>query len=85
MSEASGKRSSRKTALMLGLGLDNEDKHVRVTRGRNFCLLGGSEQTHEDMQRTAMRVNEKLKKKGKSLEDVGRNEFHDLVRESAEE
>ena len=29
--------------LMLGLGLDNQDGHKRVTKGDNFYLVGGSE------------------------------------------
>lgn len=75
----------RRKAILLGLGLDNEDKHIRITRGRNFHLLGGSEETHETMQRTAIRLNERLKKRGKALEDVDRAEFRDLVHESMEE
>ena len=75
-------RARRRKAVMLGLGLDNEDKHVRITRGPNFHLLGGSEETHETMQRTAIRVNEKLRKRGKRLEEVDGKEFRDLVRES---
>ena len=75
----------RRKAILLGLGLDNEDKHIRITRGRNFHLLGGSEETHETMQRTAIRLNEQLKKRGKDLEDVDRAEFRDLVHESMEE
>src|SRR4051794_35199273 len=42
---------ARKAAL-LGLGLDG-DGQVRITRGENFLLLGGSQTTHEEMQDTA--------------------------------
>ena len=38
-------------AMMLGVGLDNRDGHKRVTRGDNFCLIGGSEETHDRMVR----------------------------------
>ena len=34
----------------MGLGLDGEDGHRRVTRGKEFLLVGGSEETHERMQ-----------------------------------
>ena len=37
--------------LMLGVGLDNQDGHKRVTKGDNFYLVGGSEETHERMKR----------------------------------
>ena len=34
----------------LGVGLDNEDGHTRLTRGDNFVLYGGSDETHGRMQ-----------------------------------
>jgi hypothetical protein len=72
-----------KKAVMLGLGLDNEDGHTRVTKGENFCLLGGSEETHERMTETVIKVNEKLHSKGKRLEDVSSKEFKDILMESS--
>ena len=30
-------------ALLVGLGLDNQDGHKRITKGDNFYLVGGSE------------------------------------------
>ena len=71
-------------AMMLGVGLDNQDGHKRVTRGDNFCLIGGSEETHGRMTATAIKVNEKLARKGKQLRDVSPEEFADLVREASE-
>ena len=69
----------RKKAVLLGLGLDNDDGHVRYTRGPNFHLFGGSQQTHEEMQDTAVRLNEELKKRDKQLEEVGREELLDIA------
>ena len=66
---------------LLGLGLDNRDGHVRVTRGRNFHLLGGSQETHEAMQEKCIKLNEKLDARGKDLDSVGRKEFLDLAAE----
>ena len=71
-------------AMMLGGGLDIQDGHKRVTRGDNFCLIGGSEETHDRMTETAIKVNEKLARKGKQLRDVSPEEFADLVREASE-
>jgi len=73
---------ARKRALLLGLGLDGDDGHVRITHGENFRLLGGSEETHGKMTETVIRLNEKLKKRGKRLEDVEREELRDLLAES---
>lgn len=71
----------RRKAMLLGLGLDNDDGHVRVTRGRNFHLIGGSQDTHESMQEKCTKFNEKLKDRRKELEDLGRQEFLDLAGE----
>lgn len=68
-------------AALLGLGLDNDDGHVRVTRGENFHLMGGSAETHEDMQEKCIKFNEKLQDRGKRLEDLERREFIDLAGE----
>lgn len=71
-------------AQILGLGLDNKDGHTRVTKGDNFYLVGGSEETHEKMTETAVKVNEKLEEKGKALEEVTKEEFSDILREASD-
>ena len=71
----------KKKALLLGLGLDNDDGHLRVTRGENFHLVGGSEDTHGTMQEKAVKFNEKLKGRGRRLEDISREEFRDIAHE----
>lgn len=70
----------KRRSLLLGLGLDN-DEHVRITRGKNFHLLGGSQQTHESMQEQAIKLNEKLDQRGRELDEISRAEFVDLARE----
>lgn len=70
--------SDNKKAMMLGLGLDS-DGHKRITKGDNFALVGGSKDTHEQMTEKVIKINEKLKAKGKSLEQVGRDEFDDIA------
>ncbi len=69
--------------IMLGVGLDSGDGHKRVTRGDNFYLVGGSEETHERMTETAVKVNEKLARKGKRLSEIDPEEFADMVREAS--
>ena len=71
-------------AALLGIGLDNTDGHRRITRGDNFCLVGGSEETHERMTETTVKFNEKLARKGKELGELSREEFVDLMREAAD-
>jgi len=65
-------------AVLLGVGLDS-DGHKRVTTGPNFALVGGTHETHEEMTEKAIKINEKLAAKGKSLEEVGHDEFADIA------
>ena len=76
---ANAKKPKRKAAL-LGLGLDS-DGHKRITTGENFTLLGGSQDTHAQMTEQAIKINEKLKARGKRLEDVSHAEFDDIAHE----
>lgn len=66
--------------MMLGVGLDT-DGHKRLTTGPNFVLAGGTEQTHEEMTEKVIKINEKLKARGKQLETVTRAEFDDIAQE----
>lgn len=69
---------------LLGVGFDNKDEHARATKGDNFYLCGGSEETHERMVETTIKFNEKLDAKGKQLEDLSKNEFRDMLSESSQ-
>jgi hypothetical protein len=69
----------------LGVGLDNEDGHERLTRNDNFILVGGSEETHERMQDVSIRFNEGLEERGKRLKDAELQEVFDLLREAMDQ
>lgn len=73
------KAKRKKDAWVLGIGLDNKDDHTRITTGDNFKLVGGSQDTHGVMQEKAIKMNEHLKKRGKKLEDLSREEFHEMA------
>ncbi len=68
-----------KVKALLGVGLDNTDGETRLTRGKNFTLVGGSQETHSVMQETALKVNEQLDRKGKSLNEVAPAELRDMI------
>jgi hypothetical protein len=72
-------QESENKAWLLGMGLDGKDGHVRITRGDNFHLVGGSEDTHGVMQEKAVKFNEKLKERGRRLEEISRDEFRDIA------
>ena len=78
MSNSDSKPKRRRKALLLGVGLDS-DGHKRVTTGPNFALVGGTQETHEEMTEKAIKINEKLAEKGKSLEEVSHDEFDDIA------
>lgn len=65
--------------LLLGLGFDCKDGIWRVTRGKNFHLYGGSEETHDEMQEKAIKMNEHLEKKKKTLDTVSMEEFMEIA------
>src|SRR5262249_40265806 len=78
MSQSPANKKSKRKALMLGVGLDS-DGHKRLTTGSNFALVGGTEETHEKMTETAIKINEKLAAKGRRLEQVSAEEFDDIA------
>jgi len=65
-------------AVLLGVGLDS-DGHKRVTTGKTFALVGGTAETHGAMTEKAIKINEKLAKRGKELHEVSREEFDDIA------
>jgi hypothetical protein len=73
-----------KSAALLGLAFDAEDGQKRITRGPNFVLAGGSQETHSVMQETAIKVNEGLDRRGKRLEDVSHEELRDIIVEAVQ-
>lgn len=65
---------------MLGVGLDS-DGHKRVTTGPNFALVGGSKETHEEMTEKAVKINEKLRDAGQTLDSISHQQFDDIAQE----
>jgi len=76
--------NDRKEAALLGLAFDNQDGQVRISRGKNFLLLGGNRESHSLMQETALKINEHLDKHDKRLEDLSLSELRDLCRRVTE-
>lgn len=74
------KPAKKRKAVILGVGLDS-DGGKRITTGPNFALIGGTEETHELMTEKAIKINEKLKLRGKQLEQVSAAEFDDIAGE----
>ena len=75
-------RKERELVGFLGVGLDSKDGHQRLTSAEHFLLVGGSAETHEHMQDTAIRFNEALGRKGKTLRETPPAQAVDLLREA---
>lgn len=69
---------------VIGVGLDGDDGHKRLTRGEDFVLAGGSEETHATMQETMIKVTEKLGAKSKRIRDASPEELRDLIAEAGD-
>lgn len=78
----SPRKSPAKTAGLLGVGLDNQDGHKRITRGEKFVLVGGSEETHGRMTETTLKTFEELKRRDKQIETVDPRELAEIVHKS---
>ncbi|MEX2044030.1 MAG: hypothetical protein WD941_01680 [Opitutus sp.] len=72
------KRSAPRAAL-LGVGLDNEDGHKRITTGEQFAIIGGSHETHGRMTETVVKTFEELKQRGKRLHEVEPRELAEII------
>jgi hypothetical protein len=70
--------SDRRVAGLLGLAFDNTDGHKRITRGKDFLLAGGSEETHVLMRNTIIKVTEQLDERGLKLADVSIDELREF-------
>lgn len=69
-------------AHLLGLGLDNDDGHKRITKAEQFTILGGSAETHERMTETVVKTFETLKSRRKHLHTVEPKELAEIIHKS---
>jgi hypothetical protein len=74
--------SERRVAGLLGLAFDAQDGHTRITRGNNFVVAGGSDETHSVMRDTILKVNEQLDLRGLELADVSPEQLRDMLNDA---
>jgi hypothetical protein len=77
---AKNKKQVSELVGFLGVGLDHQDQHYRITRNDHFLLVGGCEETHEKMQDVSVHFNEALEKRGKQLHEATLAEIVELMR-----
>lgn len=68
-------------SILYGLAFDNKDDHKRITTGENFCIVGGSAETHENLVQKILKFNEVIKRYGKKLDDLSETEFYHIAKE----
>jgi hypothetical protein len=76
------KKQPAPRAALLGLGLDHEDGHKRITTGDQFAIVGGSDETHGRLTETAMKTFEELKSRRKQLHQVEPEELAEILRKA---
>ena len=76
------KKPKAKVKAVIGVGLDAADGVRRITRTEEGVLVGGSKETHERMQETAVKFAEGLERLGKKLPEVSPRQALDLLREA---
>jgi len=67
---------------LLGIGLDHADGHKRITQAERFAIVGGSEETHGRMTETVVKTFETLDRKGKTLEEVEKQELTEIIQKN---
>jgi hypothetical protein len=81
-SKPTRKKRQPKINGIVGLGLDGDDGHKRITSGEKFLLVGGSQDTHERMTETVVKTFEELKRRDKQLETVDPRELGEIIHKS---
>ena len=77
------RKPKRGPGALLGLGLDNDDGHKRITTGEQFAILVGSAETHERMTETVVKTFEELRQRGKHLSEVRPVELADIIKKAS--
>ena len=64
---------------LLGIGLDCDDGHKRITTSEDFSIFGGSDETHSKMSETFIKTSEQLSAQRKSIVEVSTEELAELL------
>ena len=64
---------------LLGVGFDSEDGHVRITKGKNYDVIMGSDKSHEFILELIDKIESEIESRGLNLGDITPDEFSQLV------
>lgn len=79
MTTQPGRGPRRLRAAIIGLGLDGQDSHQRLSTGEQCLLVGGSAETHAEMLETMLRLESELDRRGRGLADVDPSELAEIA------
>jgi hypothetical protein len=77
--QQTNQNKQKSSSHLLGVGLDHTDGHKRITQAERFAIVGGSEETHGRMTETVVKTFETLDRKGKTLDQVEKQELADII------
>lgn len=75
---SSGNR--KKIVRLLGVGFDAEDGHIRITKGENYDVLMGSDESHEYIEQLIRKIEDELRLRELSLDDLTPEEFSEFIK-----
>lgn len=70
---------------VLGLGVNAEDGHTRISKGEHFQIYLGSDEAHETMLALCVKIERRLTKCGMKINDLNQEEFIELLKELGDE
>ncbi|MEI6892411.1 MAG: hypothetical protein V5783_09590 [Pontiella sp.] len=73
------KANQKKIIRLLGIGFDSNDGHVRITKAENYDVLMGSAESHEYIQKLIQKIEDELKARSLTLDDLSPDEFITFV------
>ncbi len=79
MKQSTSPRPRRLRAAIIAVGLDGGDNQHRLTHGDQCLIFGGSEETHAELQQTALRMERELDRSGRLLGDLDPAELAELA------
>ena len=65
--------------LLVGVRFDEGDGHSRVSRGKDFVAVGGTKEAHEHLRETVAGISDEVKKRGRSMGEVRREELREIL------
>lgn len=72
--------TQKKIVRLLGVGFDADDGHVRITKGQQFDVLMGSDESHEYITKLIRKIEAELERRGLNLDEISPEELSDIVK-----